>query len=78
MVLSQLHPNQVRIFLSSQTECKFSVYKAVKINTDMYKSVNPAAPREVNLPTDHSVSKIDDKIIINCISSGLDKESKNL
>lgn len=35
------------------------------------------APREINLPTDHSVSKIDDKIIISCISSGLDKESKN-
>lgn len=35
------------------------------------------APGEINLPTDHSVSKIDDKIIISCISSGLDKESKN-
>ncbi|XP_015969510.1 guanylate kinase 2 isoform X2 [Arachis duranensis] len=33
---------------------------------------------EFNLPLDHSVSKIDDKIIINCISSGLEKESKNL
>ncbi|KAK7345063.1 hypothetical protein VNO77_15452 [Canavalia gladiata] len=37
-----------------------------------------SAPREINLPLDHSVSKIDDnKIIINCISSGLEKESKN-
>ncbi|KAL1312400.1 hypothetical protein HN51_039016 [Arachis hypogaea] len=37
-----------------------------------------SALRELNLPLDHSVSKIDDKIIINCISSGLEKESKNL
>ncbi|XP_057721162.1 guanylate kinase 1 isoform X2 [Arachis stenosperma] len=37
-----------------------------------------SALREFNLPLDHSVSKIDDKIIINCISSGLEKESKNL
>ncbi|RDX96458.1 Guanylate kinase 2 [Mucuna pruriens] len=36
-----------------------------------------SAPKEINLPRDHSVSKIDDKIIINC-SSGLEKESKNL
>ncbi|XP_004493515.1 guanylate kinase 2 [Cicer arietinum] len=37
-----------------------------------------AAPREINLPMDHSVSKVDDKIIINCISSELENESKNL
>ncbi|KAJ1429946.1 P-loop containing nucleoside triphosphate hydrolase [Sesbania bispinosa] len=36
-----------------------------------------SAPREIILPMDHSVSKIDDKIIINCISSGLEKESNN-
>ncbi|KAG5151323.1 hypothetical protein JHK84_027795 [Glycine max] len=35
-------------------------------------------PKEINLPRDHSVSKIDDKIIISSISSGLEKESKNL
>ena len=40
--------------------------------------VNPAPPKEINLPRDHSVSKIDDKIIISSISSGLEKESKNL
>ncbi|KAK7285576.1 hypothetical protein RJT34_20352 [Clitoria ternatea] len=33
--------------------------------------------REINLPTDYSVSKVDNKIIINSVSSG-DKESKNL
>ncbi|KAL2327019.1 hypothetical protein Fmac_020446 [Flemingia macrophylla] len=37
-----------------------------------------SAPKEINLPMDHSVSKIDDKIIINCISSGLEKESNNM
>jgi guanylate kinase len=37
-----------------------------------------SAPREINIPMDHSVSTIDDKIIINCVSFGLDKESKNL
>ncbi|XP_057438686.1 guanylate kinase 2 isoform X3 [Lotus japonicus] len=36
-----------------------------------------SAPREINLPMDFSVSKTDDKIIINCISSGLEKESNN-
>ncbi|KAK4272538.1 hypothetical protein QN277_021079 [Acacia crassicarpa] len=37
-----------------------------------------SGPREINLPVDHIVSKIDDKSIINCLSSGLEKESKNL
>ncbi|TKY53329.1 Guanylate kinase 2 [Spatholobus suberectus] len=37
-----------------------------------------SASKEINLPRDHSVSKIDDKVIINCTSSGLEKESKNL
>ncbi|TKY62604.1 Guanylate kinase 2 [Spatholobus suberectus] len=36
-----------------------------------------SGPRESDLPMDHSVSKIDNKIITNCISSG-EKESKNL
>eukprot|EP00256_Glycine_max_P059059 XP_014627452.1 guanylate kinase 2 isoform X1 [Glycine max] len=36
-----------------------------------------SGPIEIDLPMDHSVSKIDNKIIINCISSG-EKESKNL
>ncbi|RDX69731.1 Guanylate kinase 2 [Mucuna pruriens] len=36
-----------------------------------------SVPREIDLPMDYSVSKIDSKIIINCISSG-EKESKNL
>ncbi|KAK7392881.1 hypothetical protein VNO78_21331 [Psophocarpus tetragonolobus] len=37
-----------------------------------------AAPKEINLPRNHSISKIDDKIIIHCNSSTLEKESKNL
>lgn len=48
------------------------------LGLDGFVATSPKlAPREINLPTDHSVSKIDDKIIISCISSGLDKESKN-
>ncbi|OIW11453.1 hypothetical protein TanjilG_26819 [Lupinus angustifolius] len=35
-------------------------------------------PKEIILPMDHSLSKIDDKIIINCMPSELDKDSKNL
>lgn len=48
------------------------------LGLDGFVATSPkSAPREINLPTDHSVSKIDDKTIISCISSGLDKESKN-
>ncbi|GAU50014.1 hypothetical protein TSUD_331670 [Trifolium subterraneum] len=47
------------------------------LGLDGFVAASPksAAPREINLPVDHSVSKIDDKIII---SSGLEKEPKNL
>ncbi|KAK2363318.1 Guanylate kinase 2, variant 2 [Trifolium repens] len=47
------------------------------LGLDGFVAASPksAAPREINLPLDHSVSKIDDKIII---SSGLEKETKNL
>ncbi|PNY14228.1 guanylate kinase [Trifolium pratense] len=47
------------------------------LGLDGFVAASPksAAPKEINLPVDHSVSKIDDKIII---SSGLEKETKNL
>ncbi|WJX78485.1 Guanylate kinase 2, variant 3 [Trifolium repens] len=46
------------------------------LGLDGFVAASPkSAPREINLPLDHSVSKIDDKIII---SSGLEKETKNL
>ncbi|XP_045793344.1 guanylate kinase 2-like isoform X2 [Trifolium pratense] len=46
------------------------------LGLDGFVAASPkSAPKEINLPVDHSVSKIDDKIII---SSGLEKETKNL
>ena len=47
----------------------------MKIKFDVF---DVAAPKEFNLPKDHSVSKLDDKIIINEISPAQEKESKNL
>ncbi|AES81370.1 guanylate kinase 2 isoform X1 [Medicago truncatula] len=58
-------------------ECYDRLKKLLGLDGFVATSPKSAAPREINLPTDHSVSKIDDKIIISCISSGLDKESKN-
>ncbi|KAL9398386.1 hypothetical protein Peur_007347 [Populus x canadensis] len=37
-----------------------------------------SAPQGIDLPTDHSVSKMDNKIIINCETPELKKASKNL
>ncbi|XP_027351020.1 guanylate kinase 1 [Abrus precatorius] len=48
------------------------------LGLDGFVSAPPkSGPREINIPMDHSVSKIDNKIIINCNGSG-EKESKNL
>ncbi|XP_058740401.1 guanylate kinase 2-like isoform X1 [Vicia villosa] len=52
--------------------------KLLGLNGFVTAQPKSAAPREINLPMDHSVSKLDDKIIINCISCGPDKESKSL
>ncbi|GAU33419.1 hypothetical protein TSUD_21120 [Trifolium subterraneum] len=43
-----------------------------------YVAPPPKSAIEINLPKDHSVSKIDDKIIINCNPSGVEKESNNM
>ncbi|CAL0310063.1 unnamed protein product [Lupinus luteus] len=49
------------------------------LGLDGFVTASPkSAPKEIILPTNHSLSKIDDKIIINCMSSELEKESKNL
>ncbi|XP_020219161.1 guanylate kinase 2 isoform X2 [Cajanus cajan] len=57
-------------------------YVSLKKLLGLHGCVTPppkSAPKEIiKIPKDHSVSKIDDKIIINCISSELQKESKNL
>ncbi|KAK7244622.1 hypothetical protein RIF29_39447 [Crotalaria pallida] len=45
---------------------------------DFVTAVSKSAPREIILPMDHTLSKIDDQIIVNCKSSELEKESKNL
>ncbi|KAL5124388.1 Guanylate kinase 2 [Glycine soja] len=57
-------------------ECYENLKKLLGL--DGYVTPPKSAPKKMNLPRDHSVSKIDDKIIIGCISSGLEKESKNL
>ncbi|MED6184204.1 Guanylate kinase 2 [Stylosanthes scabra] len=59
-------------------ECYEKLKKLLGLSGCVAAPPKSAALREFNLPLDHSVSKIDDKIIINCISSGLEKESKNL
>ncbi|KAL1351292.1 guanylate kinase 1 isoform X1 [Arachis hypogaea] len=59
-------------------ECYEKLKKLLGLGGCVAATPKSAALGEFNLPLDHSVSKIDDKIIINCISSGLEKESKNL
>ncbi|KAK2400601.1 guanylate kinase [Trifolium repens] len=51
-------------------------YESLKklLGLDGYVAPPPKSAIEINLPKDHSVSKIDDKIIINCNPSGLEKE----
>ncbi|XP_044468121.1 guanylate kinase 2-like isoform X2 [Mangifera indica] len=41
-------------------------------------SNNQTAPREIDLPVDHSVSKVDNKILIKCGTPGSGKASENL
>ncbi|ESW17610.1 hypothetical protein PHAVU_007G253800 [Phaseolus vulgaris] len=57
-------------------ECYENLKKLLGL--DGYVTPPKSAPKEIDLPRDHSVSKIDDKIIINSTSSILEKESKNL
>ena len=57
-------------------ECYESLKKLLGL--DGYVAPPPRSEREINLPMDHSVSIIDDKIIINCNPSGLEEESKNM
>ncbi|XP_057438685.1 guanylate kinase 2 isoform X2 [Lotus japonicus] len=59
-------------------ECYEKLKKLLGLDSFITAPLKSAAPREINLPMDFSVSKTDDKIIINCISSGLEKESNNL
>ncbi|XP_057438689.1 guanylate kinase 2 isoform X5 [Lotus japonicus] len=58
-------------------ECYEKLKKLLGLDSFITAPLKSAAPREINLPMDFSVSKTDDKIIINCISSGLEKESNN-
>ncbi|KAK7355167.1 hypothetical protein VNO80_14415 [Phaseolus coccineus] len=58
-------------------ECYENLKKLLGL--DGYDVPPKSAPKAIDLPRDHSVSKIDDKIIINSTSSSiLEKESKNL
>ncbi|KAI4300771.1 hypothetical protein L6164_034107 [Bauhinia variegata] len=57
-------------------ECYQSLKKLLGLNGHVIVPTKSA--RELNIPMDHSVSKVDDKIIINNISPGPEKESKNL
>ncbi|BAT96381.1 hypothetical protein LR48_Vigan02g037100 [Vigna angularis] len=64
------------LFNDNLEDCYENLKKLLGLNE--YATTPKSAPKEINLPRDHSVSKIDDKIIINSTSSKLEKESKNL
>ncbi|XP_029126790.1 guanylate kinase 2 isoform X1 [Cajanus cajan] len=57
-------------------ECYESLKKLLGLDGFVTAPPKSGHNREIDLPMDHSVSKIENKIIINCISSG-EKESKN-
>ncbi|XP_061353782.1 guanylate kinase 2-like [Gastrolobium bilobum] len=58
-------------------ECYVSLKKLLGLDGCVTPPPKPA-PREINLPMDHSLSKVGEKIIINCISTELEKETNNL
>ncbi|KAJ7972231.1 Guanylate kinase [Quillaja saponaria] len=57
-------------------ECYENLKKLLGLDANITAPLKPAS--ELSLPIDHSVSQIDDKIIINCGTAGLEKASNNL
>lgn len=64
-------------FISLKTSSKLNIFLCQKKIKMFVEHVIPA-PRGIDFPVDHSLSKIDSKIFIDCGTLGSGKASKNL
>ncbi|KAJ6992412.1 hypothetical protein D5086_012215 [Populus alba] len=65
------------LYNDNLNECYESLKKLLGLD-GAAAATQRSAPQGIDLPTDHSVSKMDNKIIINCGTPELKKASKNL
>lgn len=59
-------------------ECYENLKKLLGLDANNVANNHQASPKGIDLPLDHSVSKIDNEILVNCGTPELEKSSKNL